>query len=230
MPPLDSSAQDLPNLKISGPDVKPRTTIDFENRGLLLHFCVNWATNSENGNHHLIQRALICKTWKFQAQMIIHALPRTTRGSGNCQCRFTRLHALTRISHSLDAPTRYTCQRANMSLQRHDVMHDVISHYPDLTQADPVWLIHHDLVWIACKKNLKKTLTKWTFDFDQKVKIFKRGLSHSVFCVHSNFGIRFIIWNSEIAQTSNFQKVDFFINLDRKSKFSRMTCLAQFFA
>jgi len=68
-----------------------------------------------------------------------------------------------------------------------------------------------------------------TFNFDQNVKIFKMDLSHSVFLVHSNFGIRLFIRNSEIAQTSNFHKVDFYINLDQKSNFLRRTCLAQFF-
>ena len=67
-------------------------------------------------------------------------------------------------------------------------------------------------------------------DFDQKVKIFKTDLSYSVFQVHSNFGICFFIRNSKIAQMSNFQKIDFCINLDRKSKFSRKSCLTQFFA
>ena len=43
-------------------------------------------------------------------------------------------------------------------------------------------------------------------DFDQKVKIFKPDLSHSVFQIHSDFGICFFIRNSEIAQTSDFQK------------------------
>ena len=40
----------------------PRATIGFEDHGLPLHFCVNWATNSENRNQHLIQRAPIYKT------------------------------------------------------------------------------------------------------------------------------------------------------------------------
>ena len=49
-------------------------------------------------------------------------------------------------------------------------------------------------------------MTKWTFDFDLKVKIFKRGLSHSVFRIHSNFGIRFFVQDSEIVQTIQIPK------------------------
>ena len=56
------------------------------------------------------------------------------------------------------------------------------------------------------KKMRENTLIKWTFDHDQKIKIFKTDLSHSIFRVHSDFGTRFFIRNSEIVQTSNFQK------------------------
>ena len=49
-------------------------------------------------------------------------------------------------------------------------------------------------------------MTKRTFDFDEKVKIFKRGLSHSVFRIHSNFGIRFFVQDLEIVQTLQIPK------------------------
>ena len=62
----------------------------------------------------------------------------------------------------------------------------------------------------ACQKKKKflreNTLTKWTFDHDQKIKIFKTDLSHSIFRVHSDFGTHFFIRGSKIVQTSNFQK------------------------
>ena len=50
-------------------------------------------------------------------------------------------------------------------------------------------------------------MTKLNFEFDRKVKISKMGLSHSVFQVHSNFGIRFFIQDSEIVQTAQFLKI-----------------------
>ena len=69
------------------------------------------------------------------------------------------------------------------------------------------------------KEKKENALTKWTFDPHQKVKIFKMDLSHSIFRVHSDFGTRFFIRNSEIVQTSNFQKIDFCANVDQMSKF-----------
>ena len=64
-----------------------------------------------------------------------------------------------------------------------------------LTRTDPK-------IWLGSNRLKKKNaLTKWTFDFDQKVKIFKKGLSHSIFRVHSNFGIHFFVQDSEIVQT-----------------------------
>ena len=66
-------------------------------------------------------------------------------------------------------------------------------------------------------------------NIDQKIKIFKTDLSHSIFRAHSDFGTRFFIRSSEIVQTSNFQKIDFCANVDQMSKFLRWTYLAQFF-
>ena len=82
------------------------------------------------------------------------------------------------------------------------------------TQFDPFIL-----TWTESppkKKKKKKPLTM--VDFDQKVEIFKTNLSHLVFRVHYNFGIRFFIQNSEIAQTSNFQKSWFFHKFWQKVK------------
>ena len=86
-----------------------------------------------------------------------------------------------------------------------------------MSSPDPVWPIHLDLNWIASKKKKKKKPLTMV-DFDQKVKIFKTNLSHLVFRVHYNFGIRFFIQNSEIAQTSNFQKSWFFHKFWQKVK------------
>ena len=52
----------------------------------------------------------------------------------------------------------------------------------------------------------KKPWPSWIFNFDQKVKILKTNLSHSIFWVNSDFGIRFFIWNLEIVQTGPISK------------------------
>ena len=148
--------------------------------------------------------------------MIIHALPRATRGSDNSQCQFMRLHAPTWISHALNTPTRYmrhaltrafsttmSCMTSS-SIPRSDP-------FVQLTRFDqdqPENLTQSKLLEIIFKKKVreKNALTKWTFDFDQKVKIFKRGLSHSIFRVHSNFGICFFAQDSKIVQTIQIPK------------------------
>ena len=56
------------------------------------------------------------------------------------------------------------------------------------------------------KKRKKKLWPSWIFDYDQKIKIFKTDLSHSVFRVHSDFGIHFFTWDSKIVQTVQFPK------------------------
>ena len=144
-------------------------------------------------------------------------------------------HALTRTDSSLPRvsmmPHALTC--APLALWCHN---DVASYF----QLDPVPLTRPKSVTRSEspeKKNgvKKKALTKQTFDFDQKVKIFKKGLTHSVFHVHSNFGICFIIRNLEIVQTiqflknwllhkswsksQNFQEVPVLPNFSRRSQF-----------
>ena len=66
------------------------------------------------------------------------------------------------------------------------------------------------------KKERENALTWWTFDLDQKVKIFKTDLSHSIFRVHSDFGTHFFIQSSEIVQMSSFQKLTFAQMLTKK--------------
>ena len=56
-----------------------------------------------------------------------------------------------------------------------------------------------------CKRPISKKVD-FCPNVDQKVKIFKTDLSHSIFRVHSDFGTRFFIQSSEIVRTSNFQK------------------------
>ena len=149
--------------------------------------------------------------------MIIHALTCTTRRTDNHQGQFTRLHAPTRKSHTLHASrTHMRPSSVMMSWWRHS------PGQPHLTRS-------LDSIQTAWKKK-KKVWPSLNFDLDQKVKIFKIGPSHSVFWVHSDFGIHYFIQDSEIVQMAQFLKVDFCINLDQKSTFSKRTCLAQFFA
>ena len=145
--------------------------------------------------------------------MIIHALPRATRGSDNSQCQFMRLHAPTRISPRSTRYTRHALTRAfsattscitSSSIPRSDPFVQSTRFDPDqpenLTRSKPLEIIFKK------KVREKNVLTKWTFDFDQKVKIFKRGLSHFIFRVHSNFGICFFAQDSEIVQTVQIPK------------------------
>ena len=75
------------------------------------------------------------------------------------------------------------------------------------TRFDPPVQIWPNLTrWSWPGLNYHKKRASTMVDFDQKVKIFKADLSHSVFQIHSDFGICFFIRNSEIAQTSDFQK------------------------
>ena len=59
---------------------------------------------------------------------------------------------------------------------------------------------------IKKKRKKEKVLTKLNFDFDQEVKIVKRGLSHLVFHIHSDFGIRFFVRQSKFEQIVQFPK------------------------
>ena len=160
-----------------------------------------------------------------------HAPPRATRSpaiiSVLSRAVTRRRRTLTRF-HALDAPSADTCHaltHAPSAMTSRMMSSSSTRFDPDrpgnLTRSEPP----------QKKKKKKKVreknaLTKWTFDLDQKVKIFKIDLSHSIFRVHSDFGTRFFIRNSEIAQMSSFQKLTFAQILTKKSKFSRRTYLA----
>ena len=76
---------------------------------------------------------------------------------------------------------------------------------PDFTWTDlEIWPGPNHLHQKKKKKKKKKKIKQklWlslNIDLDQKVKM---GLSHSDFWVHSDFTIRFFIWDSEIVQTA----------------------------
>ena len=121
-------------------------------------------------------------------------------------------HAYTRRQEQPGAHTCHTCHTCRICPtcpQRCDVMDDVILCWPvcpDLTWTNPEIWPGPNRLKKKKKKKRENALTKRTFDLDQKVKIFKTDLSHSIFRVHSDFGTRFFIRSSEIVQTSNFQK------------------------
>ena len=128
------------------------------------------------------------------------------------------LRALTRNHNSSRAGNSFTRVHAPSSDKRtqfHDVMDDVtptnrFDRPGNRTRSEP-----------PAKKKKKKrerenALTWWTFDLDQKVKIFKTDLSHSIFRVHFEFGTHFFIRNSEIVQMSSFQKLTFAQMLTKK--------------
>ena len=71
-----------------------------------------------------------------------HALLRADKDLSRA---LTRPHAPTRISHPLDAPTRYTRQALTRGFS---AMTSCMTSYP----TDPVWPIHPDPVRTACKK------------------------------------------------------------------------------
>ena len=97
------------------------------------------------------------------------------------------------------ARTCHTC------LQRYDVMDDVILNNRLTRLFGPTWFDLDqpgNLTWSEPPQKKKKkkvererknALTKWTLDLDQKVKIVKTDLSHSIFRVHSDFGTHFFI-------------------------------------
>ena len=112
-----------------------------------------------------------------------------------------RRRPLTRF-HALDAPSADTCPMRMTSWMTSSPLPGLTR----LTQFDPNRPGNLTRSEPPQKKKKKKrvkekknALTKWTLDLDQKVKIFKTDLSHSIFRVHSDFGSRFFIRSSEIA-------------------------------
>ena len=100
-------------------------------------------------------------------------------------CRHRLLWAHTR---RLSLTCLHVATRADTRPQ-HD---DVIIHY-DLTRLPRPTRFDPFIRTRSKPPRKKKGLTKLNLNFDQKVKIFKMGLSLSVFWVHSNFGIHFLI-------------------------------------
>ena len=117
---------------------------------------------------------------------MIHAPPRATTKSGTRQRHFTRSHAPTQLSHTVNALTRAT--------RAYDVIITRLSIF-DPNRPGPNRKFDPDRTGLNSKK--KKF---------QKFKNFKMDLSHSIFRVHSDFGTHFFIRGSKIVQKSSFQK------------------------
>ena len=108
---------------------------------------------------------------------------------------FTSSDSRTNNSHVL---TRATCVLVPSSIMISLMMSSSTNRFDQLVNLTRF----ESLAKKKCEK--ENALTNWTFDFDQKVNIFKKGLSYSIFCVHSDFGIRFFIRDSKIVQTVQF--------------------------
>ena len=163
---------------------------------------------------------------------MIHAPPRATTKSGTRQRHFTRSHAPTQLSHTVNALTRAT--------RAYDVIITRLSIF-DPDRPGPNRKFDPDRTGLNSKKKKKSKISKWTcptqfFEYISilgpissfearklckrqiskkswllckcwpNIKIFKMGLSYSIFRVHSNFGVRFIIWDSKIAQMAQIPR------------------------
>ena len=86
-----------------------------------------------------------------------------------------------------------------LALWRHGWRHPLLTRLSRLDPDRPRNLTRSEPPQKKKKKERENALTKQTFDLDQKVKIFKTDLSHSIFRVHFDFGTYFFIRSSEIA-------------------------------
>ena len=150
-----------------------------------------------------------------------HALPRATRRYGDYQHLYTRRHAPTKTPHALSRARR--AKRWHVP-PVHDVMDDVIIHYP-------VWLGWPGLnrtdleTWPGPNRLKKKKREKKKKCFDQvdpwpwpKSQNFQNGP------VPLNFSSTFRFWDPflhlKLRNCANvqFPKVDFCTNVDQKVK------------
>ena len=132
---------DLQNLESSSSKEFPRAPTRSHKlkmlRGLVFQFRANMLVILEHEPNHSIHRAPIYKTWKFQAQAIINALPRATRTYGNHQRHFTRSHVPTPATFIITrAPTRHALTHAPSAMTSWMMSSSV----PGLTRTDPkIW-------------------------------------------------------------------------------------------
>ena len=151
--------------------------------------CAHLFTNSQNWPYRGLLRPKNYKAQKFWGPKHCHVPTRTTIKASvtasDSRANTRHLHHNMHF-HAPCSDTRLSCMTAWM------------------TSPNLVWPVHRDPDPNHLQEKLikkEKALTKWTFDFDQKVKIFLRGMSHSVFrvseCVSS-----FETW--KLCKLSNF--------------------------
>ena len=141
---------------------------------------------------------------------------------------------------SFHAPTQtpYALSRAQRAKRwhvpfAHDVMDDVILHYPDW--PGPTW--KSNPAQTACKKKKKKEKEKEKKSFDQvELWLWLKSQNFEKWPVPLSFSSTFQFWDPFLhlkfrncANTPIPKKLTFAQILTKKSKFSRSTCLAQFF-
>ena len=223
MPPLDPSAQDLPNLKISGPNAKPRASTRHHSLRRSCHFYVNWAANSDNRNHHLIQHDPIYKTWKFQNQKPNHAPSKDPPLDAYSDTRSYFLSRANTRRHFSHSRTCATCVHGLL-------LYDVIFH----TRFDPgrPGLTRSSWPGPNCLKKRKKRKS-----FDQvELWLWPKSQNFPKGPVLLSFSSTFRFWDpflhlklGNCAKCPIPKKLTFAQILTKKSKFSRSTCLVQFF-
>ena len=225
VPPLDPSALDPQNLKISSPKVlpcaamHPKQSHDLSNDPWLspLNLCKS-AHNFRNLTIPWFYKALDRQNpKKFETKKAVKRrhVPPTTPAfiTSNSRVDVRHLHHITcsHVPRAIPWPAP----------QLYDIMDDVS--WPDLTDLE---------IWPGSelpkkKRERENTLTKWTFDLDQKVKITRPTQFFEYIPI---LGPVSSFETKKCCKLSKFQKVDFFTNFDQESKFSRKTYLAQFFA
>ena len=140
--------------------------------------------------------------------------PRATRRSADHQHHFTRSHAPIWASHA----SPWCLTRSHSPLQ----LYDVTSHF----QLDPVRWTRPESVTRSEPPEKKMFWPSLTFDFDQKVKIFKKRPTQFFAYIPILESVS-LFETLKLCKLSNFQKVDFRINLDQKVKIFKndLSCL-----
>ena len=155
------------------------------------------------------------KPKNLRDQISYHALPHASRDIGVHNLSFMHQHMPPHQVTRWHAPCSITSTRAIRVHVPSSTMTSLMmsSPLPEF-DLDPLGNLTRSS-WPSPNrwKKKKKALSKLAFDFDQKVKIFKRGLSHSVFHIHFNFGICFSVRDSGIVQTIKFPKKLTFVQI-----------------
>ena len=134
------------------------------------HFCVNWVANSENRNHHLIQRDPIYKIWKFQTQKPNHAPSKdpVLDAYSDTHSYFLSRASISLTRHTLACPPALWCH----------LPHPV---WPRLTRFDLFILTWSEPLEKKKKKKRKKLWPNRTLTLTKKSKFSKMPYSTQFF-------------------------------------------------